>query len=196
MTTSEMVSIIEKLYGHHYSPATISNMTKLTEESVLNFHQRQLETAYTAVFLEATYLHLKRNAVAKETVHIALGMTPSGQKEVLGYKIAPTKNLVTWQELMNQLHSQGVEQVSLFVSDGFVGMEQLCKEYFPRSVYQSCLVHLARNLSKKVRQAERAGILYSFKAIYQSNTYEKALKQLDFFSQRCQKTIRRLFRRF
>ncbi len=98
MTTSEMANIIEKLYGHHYSPATVANITKLTEQSVLAFHERQLNSCYTAIFMDATYLHLRRETVAKEAVHIALGITSEGYKEVLGYKVAPNENLDTWAE--------------------------------------------------------------------------------------------------
>ena len=66
VTTREISDIIERMYGHHYSPATISNISKAT-------------------------LPLRRGTVSKECIHIALGITPEGQKVVLGYEITPNE---------------------------------------------------------------------------------------------------------
>lgn len=43
VTTREISDIIERMYGHHYSPATISNISKATQENVAAFHERSLE---------------------------------------------------------------------------------------------------------------------------------------------------------
>lgn len=40
ITTAEIADLIEKMVGHAYTPATISNMTKLVEENVKQFHER------------------------------------------------------------------------------------------------------------------------------------------------------------
>ena len=84
VTTREISDIIERMDGHHYSPATISNISKTTQENVSAFHERSLEANYSVLFLDGTYLPLRRGAVNKECIHIALGITPEGQKVVLG----------------------------------------------------------------------------------------------------------------
>lgn len=89
VTTREISDIIERMYGHHYSPATISNISKATQENVAAFHERSLEANYSVLFLDGTYLPLRRGTVSKECIHIALGITPEGQKAVLGYEIRP-----------------------------------------------------------------------------------------------------------
>jgi putative transposase len=40
VTMSEISQLIERMYGHHYTPQTISNMTKAMEEEVDAFRQR------------------------------------------------------------------------------------------------------------------------------------------------------------
>ena len=60
-------------YGHHCSPATISNISKAT-----HFHERSLEANYSVLFFDGTYLRLRRGTVSKECIHIALGITPEG----------------------------------------------------------------------------------------------------------------------
>ena len=124
VTTREISDIIERMYGHHYSPATISNISKATQENVATFHERILEANYSVLFLDGTYLPLRRGTVSKECIHIALGITPEGQKAVLGYEIAPNENNASWSTLLDKLQNQGIQQVSLVVTDGFKGLEQ------------------------------------------------------------------------
>lgn len=56
MTTSEIAEIIEKMYGHHYTPQTISNMTKVITEQVEAFHNRPLNARYVCVYMDG-YLY-------------------------------------------------------------------------------------------------------------------------------------------
>lgn len=39
------------------------------------------------IYTDANYICLHRDSVAKEAVYIALGITPEGNKEILGYKL-------------------------------------------------------------------------------------------------------------
>ena len=179
VTTREISDIIERMYGHHYSPATISNISKVTQENVAAFHERSLEANYSVLFLDGTYLPLRRGTVSKECVHIALGITPEGQKAVLGYEIAPNENNASWSDLLDRLHSQGIQQVSLVVTDGFKGLDQMISQFYPLAKQQRCLIHIGRNIASKVKRADRAIIMEQFKTIYCSNTLEEAELALE-----------------
>ena len=48
------------MYGHHYTPQTISNMSKLVAEDVLAFKERTLEANYSVIFMDATHIPVKR----------------------------------------------------------------------------------------------------------------------------------------
>ncbi|TKO83659.1 IS256 family transposase, partial [Enterococcus faecium] len=60
ITMSEIADLIEKMYGHHYTPQTMSNMTKVLTEEVNAFKVRTLNDKYVAIFMDATYIPLKR----------------------------------------------------------------------------------------------------------------------------------------
>ncbi|MDW7941440.1 transposase, partial [Enterococcus faecium] len=60
VTMSEIADLIEKMYGHHYTPQTMSNMTKVLTEEVNAFKSRALNDKYVAIFMDATYIPLKR----------------------------------------------------------------------------------------------------------------------------------------
>ncbi|TKL46752.1 transposase, partial [Enterococcus faecium] len=49
-TMSEIADLIEKMYGHHYTPQTKSNMTKGLTEEVNAFKSRALNDKYVAIF--------------------------------------------------------------------------------------------------------------------------------------------------
>ncbi|RXW45675.1 IS256 family transposase, partial [Enterococcus faecium] len=66
ITMSEIADLIEKMYGHHYTPQTMSNMTKVLTEEVNAFKVRTLNDKYVAIFMDATYIPLKRQTVSKE----------------------------------------------------------------------------------------------------------------------------------
>ena len=53
---AEISKLIEKMYGHHYTPQTISNMSKLVAEDVLAFKERTLEANYSVIFMDATHI--------------------------------------------------------------------------------------------------------------------------------------------
>ncbi|MCC9888066.1 IS256-like element ISSag11 family transposase [Streptococcus agalactiae] len=181
VTTREISDIIERMYAHHYSPATVSNISKATQENVASFHERSLEANYTVLYLDGTYLPLRRGTVSKECIHIALGVTSYGHKAILGYDIAPNENNASWSDLLERLKGQGVQQVSLVVTDGFNGLDQLIQQAFPMAKQQRCLVHIGRNIASKVKRADRALILEQFKTIYRAINVEEAKQALDSF---------------
>jgi len=81
--------LIEKMYGQYYSPATVSNITKQTASLVEEFHTRKFkQSQYVCVFLDATYIPLRRGTVEREAVNIVIGIRSDGTKEVLDYCIA------------------------------------------------------------------------------------------------------------
>ncbi|MGZ1432040.1 transposase, partial [Streptococcus thermophilus] len=89
----------------------------------------------------------------KECIHIALGITPEGQKAVLGYEIAPNENNASWS-LLDKLQNQGIQQVSLVVTDGFKGLKQIINQAYSLAKQQRCLIHISRNLASKVKRAD------------------------------------------
>ncbi|HBL3601671.1 TPA: transposase, partial [Enterococcus faecium] len=113
--------LIEKMYGHHYTPQTMSNITKSFTEEVTAFKGRELHDRYAAIYMDATYIPLKRKTVAKEAIHIAVGIRPDGSKEVLSYAIAPTESITIWEEILLDLQERGLKNVLLFITDGLKG---------------------------------------------------------------------------
>ena len=82
VTTREITELIEKMYGHYYSRQTISNITQTVQEQVSAFHNRPSKR-FVVLYCDSTYLHVRRDSVEKEALHIIMGITEDGTKEVL-----------------------------------------------------------------------------------------------------------------
>ncbi|MGE6415602.1 IS256 family transposase [Planococcus kocurii] len=165
VTMSEISDLIEKMYGHHYTPQTLSNMTKAMSEQVEAFKARPLDARYVCVYLDATYISLKRDTVSKEAVYIAVGIREDGSKEVLAYTVAPTESAFVWEEVLLDLK----------------GITDRIFAVFPDAKYQACFVHLSRGIAHKVRVTDRKEILDNFKSVYRSESRELGEKALKAF---------------
>ncbi|WP_031545680.1 IS256 family transposase [Salinicoccus luteus] len=188
VTMSEISDLIEKMYGHHYTPQTVSNMTKAMSEQVDAFKHRPLAARYACIYLDATYIALKRDTVSKEAVYIAVGIREDGSKEVLAYTVAPTESAFVWEEVLQDVKARGVEDVLLFISDGLKGITDRIFAVFPDARYQACCVHLSRGISHKVRVADRAEICDDFKSVYRAESRASGEKALQAFVDKWKKT--------
>lgn len=195
ITTSEIAELIEKMYGSFYTPQTISTITKAVTEQVQAFHERTLHSQYVCVYLDATYLPLRRDTVAKEAIHLALGIRPDGTKEILNYQVAPTESAGIWRELLETLKNQGIEEVLLFVTDGLKGLDTVLSECFPKAKQQRCLVHIARNICHNVRITDRKEIMNDFKQIHQTKEKEQAVQALSDFLTKWQKRYPKIIKK-
>ncbi len=181
MTNSDIVKTVESIYGKQYSKQTVSNITKEVITHIDAFKKRPLNKQYAVIYTDATVIPLRRDTVAKEAIHIAIGITLEGTKEILGYSIAPTESATIWQELLEDFKQRGIEEVALFCTDGLSGVEAVIEDTFPMARIQRCIVHVSRNIVSKVRVKDRSEIAKDFKVVYNSNDAETAQSELESF---------------
>jgi len=181
MTTEEISRMIEKMYGHHYTKQTVSNITAAVVGDIQAFNRRGLSKRYAVIYLDATYLPVRRDTVTKEALYFALGITPEGYKEILSYSLFPTESAHNWEIILSDLRVRGVEESLLFVTDGLAGIKDALSNVFPKAKHQSCWVHLARNVSHGVRVKDRSEVLNDLKTVYTQDTLDAAETALDTF---------------
>lgn len=181
ITTREIADIVEKLYGHHYSPTTMSNIAKAVDSQIEAFHTRTLSDRYVVIFMDATYINLRRDSVAKEPLHVLMGITPDGTKEILDYALYPTESAANYEEMLASIKARGVKQVLLFTSDGLEGVRDAVKRQFPQSEHQQCWVHLARTVTRYIRPKDRKTVLNALKNVYRASDKASAEKELQQF---------------
>lgn len=192
ITMSEISELIEKIYGHYYTPQTISNITQIVSEDVVAFKERSLESQYSIIFMDATHIPLKRQTVSKEAVYIVIGIRLDGTKEVLGFSIAPTESSYVWKEILQDLKDRGLEEVLLVVTDGLSGINDSIHSIYPNAQFQQCCVHISRNIAHKVRVSDRQEVCNDFKLVYQAASKEEAMNQISFMIDKWKKQYPRV----
>lgn len=156
-------------------------MTKATEELVKEFHSRSLSSRYSVIYGDATYINVRRDSVAKEAMHILMGINAAGHKEILDYRLFPSESCENYREMLKDIKGRGVKEVLLFVSDGLKELGNVFLEEFPKAQYQACWVHLGRAMCRHARNKDWKEVLGEAKKIYGSTSKEEAEKQLSSF---------------
>ena len=126
------------------------------------------------MFLDATYIPLRRGTFEREAVNVAIGIRSDGGKEVLDYSIAPTENGAAWSELLQGLRARMIKDIQLFIADGLVGLQSAIEANYPQAKFQRCWIHAERNLLGYVRK----DIITDFKAIRQAENLQDAKERL------------------
>lgn len=187
MSTREIGNFLERILGHAYAPGTISNITDVLMEDIRAWQERPLQKRYAVLYLDGTYLKLRRDDVANEVVYVVIGVTEDGYREILGFYVGGQESSLGWEEVLSDIYRRGCEEVLLGIFDGLPGLEEAMKAIYPKADVQRCVVHKVRNTLNKVRQKDRSAISEDMKAIYQSKSNEEAEKQLGAFCENWQK---------
>lgn len=158
------------------------NIAKASDEQVHQFHSRPVAKRYAVIYADATYLNVRRDSVAKEALHVLLGITPEGYKEVLDFALYLTETAANYRKMLQGLKECGLEEeVLLFVSDGLNGLCAALREEFPSVHHQFCWVHLSRLVARYVRKADRKDVLSALSTVYKQKNAGDAACALEEF---------------
>jgi len=186
VSTREIGQMIEHMLGSSYSAATVSNITEAAIENIEEWQQRPLHKRYSVLYLDGTYLKLRRDDVANEVVYIVIGVNEDGYREILGFYVGGQESSLGWKEILKDLYERGAEEILLGVFDGLPGLEAAMKEVYPKADVQRCVVHKVRNALNAVRKKDQTAIAEDLKPIYEASTKEEAKERFQAFKRRWQ----------
>ncbi|ETT61338.1 transposase mutator type, partial [Paenibacillus sp. FSL R7-277] len=70
----DVARFIESMFGSHYSPTTVSNITATVLDDIHQWQKRPLSKRYSVIYLDGLYVKLKRGTVRGEVVYFAMGI--------------------------------------------------------------------------------------------------------------------------
>ncbi|HOA20778.1 MAG TPA: IS256 family transposase [Sedimentibacter sp.] len=185
MTTSDIESHFQDLYGIDVSDSTISRITDKILPIVKEWQERPLESLYAVVFMDAIHFHVRSEGrIIKKAVYIAIGINMDGIKEVLGMYVGENESAKFWLSIMNGLKNRGVEDILIACVDGLSGFPQAIEAVFPRTELQQCIIHQIRNTTKFVSYKEIKPLMTDLKIVYAAPTEAIALTELDSFEEK------------
>jgi len=185
MTTRDIQSHLEEMYGVEISPALISQVTDAVMEEVRQWQSRPLEPIYAIVYLDALMVKMRHEGrVENRAVFVAIGVTLEGSKEVLGLWTSATEGAKFWLQIVTEIRHRGVQDILIACIDGLKGFPEAIQSVYPKTEVQLCIVHMVRNSLNYVGWKERRAVAADLKEIYHAATAEQAEQRLSEFEQR------------
>ena len=183
MTTRDIETHIQDIYGIEVSDTTISRITDKILPIAKEWQQRPLEAVYAVVFLDAIHYHVRSEGqIVKKAVYIALGINLDGKKDVLGMWVGENESAKYWATVLNGLKNRGVEDIFIACTDNLTGFSAAIGAVFPKTEIQNCIIHQLRNSSKYVSYKDIKELMADLRSVYAAVDEPAALDALDAFS--------------
>jgi putative transposase len=182
MTIRDIQAHLERTLGTELSHETISNITDAVAEEVKAWQARPLEPVYPILYLDALVVKVRDNhQVRNKAAHIAVGVDTDGVKHVLGIWVQTTEGAKFWAGVLAELRNRGVADVLIACVDGLTGFPEAIEATWPRTVVQTCVVHLIRASMRFISYSDRKGVAAALRPIYTAPTVEAAATELSIF---------------
>ena len=173
MSNQNIYEEMQELYGVKVSLDMVTAITDKIIPEIREWQKRRLEEQYVIVFVDATYFNVKQDGiVVKKAVYIALGVTVTGEKEILGFYIGDSESAKYWTSILNEIKNRGVKDILILCSDGLKGLKEAIGTVYPMIEFQRCIVHMIRNTLQYVSYKDRKELAQDLKQIYQVPTEE------------------------
>lgn len=181
VSTRKVIEVLQKLVGPEVSISStqISRCTEALDAGLLAWRNRPLEeTPY--LLLDARYEKVREaGQVLDCAILIAIGITASGHRRVLGVSVALSEAEVHWRAFLDSLIARGLRGVKLIVSDDHAGLKAARKALFAGIPWQRCQFHLQQNAQGYVTKLDqRIPVGRTIRAIFNAPNVDEATRLL------------------
>ena len=182
ISTRKMIEVLQKLVGPEVSISStqVSRCNAALDEGLEGWRNRQLgNTPY--LILDARYERVRYGGqVISCAVLVALGVTETGHRRVLGVSVALSEAEVHWRDFLQSLTQRGLSGVKYIVSDDHAGLRAARQAVFPSVPWQRCQFHLQQNAQKYVpRLDQREGVARVIRSIFNAPNRDEATRLLS-----------------
>ncbi|MBD0690921.1 transposase, partial [Streptomyces sp. CBMA123] len=136
LSSGELVAHLSEVYGVELSRETVSVITDQVLDELADRRGRPLDPVYPVVFLDS----VRSGRSGGPLVHLALGVSTDGLREVLG--LWPATDGEHWPQVLAGLAERGVHEVWVLVGDAGAGLAEAAAARWPRTVVHTSVAHL------------------------------------------------------
>jgi putative transposase len=180
LTTGEISAHFAEIYGASVSKETISRITDKVIEEMTDWSHRPLDEIYAAVFIDAIVVKVRDGQVANRPFYAAIGVSLDGEKDVLGlWAGTGGEGAKFWMSVLTDLRNRGVKDVFFLVCDGLKGLPEVVTNVWPRTVVQTCIIHLIRNTFRLTSRRYWDELKRDIKPIYTAVNAQAARAAFD-----------------
>jgi len=183
LSTRQVGPVLAPLLHDTISATTVSKITQALDHAVAAFHARRLEDRYAYLLLDAVSMRVKTpDGHRRRLVLVAYGITPTGTRELIDYRIARYEGQSVWEGFLANLACRGLTGTALHLitTDGQRGLHAALQTIYPHVPRQTCWVHVLRNVAQRLRVRDRDVCLALARRIYLARhrpAAERALQQ-------------------
>ena len=134
------------------------------------------------MYLDALVVKVRdQGVVGNKSAYLAMGVDLEGNKQILGLWLEANEGAKFWLKVITELKNRGVEDIFIACCDGLKGFPEAIEAVFPKTVVQTCIVHIIRNSARFVTWTKRKALCADLKLVYGADTEDLALQALDTF---------------
>jgi len=145
VSTRKVKAITEELCGIEVSSMQVSRATAQLDEVLQEWRERPLEEIIY-LFVDARYEKVRQAGQVRDAaVLVASGITPQGERQVLGVSVSLSEHEAHWKAFLKGLKDRGLNGVKLVISDDHTGLGAARRAVFGSVPWQRCQFHLQQN---------------------------------------------------
>lgn len=180
MTTRDIQSHVEEMYGLEVTAATVSRITDSIVVHAKEWQSRPLSEIYPIVFFDAIHYKVRQEGkVVSKAAYTCLAIDIEGQKDMLGIWVGESEGANYWLGIMTELKNRGLQDILIAAVDGLKGFPEAIESVFPGCEVQQCIIHQLRNTLKYIASKNQKEFVKDLKPVYQAPTEEAGLLALD-----------------
>jgi transposase-like protein len=180
MTTRDIQSHVEEIYGLEISPTMVSNITDSIVVHAKEWQSRPLAEVYPIVFFDAIHYKVRQDGkVISKAAYTCLAIDLEGRKDMLGIWVGEAEGANYWLGILTELKNRGVEDILIASVDGLKGFPEAIESIFPGCEVQQCVIHQIRNTIRYVASKNQKEFMKDLKPVYTAPTEEAGLLLLD-----------------
>src|SRR6478672_6290472 len=177
ISTRSVDDLVKAMGASGISKSQVSRLCEEIDGKVKAFLERPIEGDWPYIWIDATYLKVRRGGrIVSVAVIIAVGVNSDGRREVLGMEVGTSEAEAIWTEFLRKLTRRGLHGVKLVVSDAHEGIKAAVSKVL-NATWQRCRVHFMRNVLAHAGKSGRRVVSAFIATAFAQETAEAASTQ-------------------
>jgi transposase-like protein len=145
VSTRKVKAITEELCGVDVSSMQVSRAAAQLDGTLQEWRERPLGEI-TYLYVDARYEKVREAGQVRDAaVLVASGITPEGERQVLGVSVSLSEHETHWKAFLKGLKDRGMNGVKLVTSDDHQGLGAARRAVLGSVPWQRCQFHLQQN---------------------------------------------------